>query len=38
VLAAELSLRIDLRPEELNFLVQAWKAAFTKAQSLGWLY
>jgi hypothetical protein len=22
------------RPEELNFLVQAWKAASTKAQSL----
>ena len=24
--------------EELNFYVGAWKAAFAKAQSLGWLY
>jgi hypothetical protein len=24
--------------EELVFLVRAWKAAFAKAQSLGWLY
>jgi len=24
--------------EQMVFLVQAWKAAFAKAQSLGWLY
>ena len=31
-------LRIDPSAEELNFLVRAWKAAFAKAQSFGWLY
>ena len=31
-------LRNDPTREELNFLVRAWKAAFAKAQSLGWLY
>jgi hypothetical protein len=25
-------------PEELILLVREWKAAFAKAQSLGWLY
>jgi hypothetical protein len=38
VLIADDALRTDPRPEKLNFLVQAWKAAFAKAQSLGWLY
>jgi hypothetical protein len=28
----------DPSSEELIFLVRAWKAAFAKAQSLGWLY
>ena len=28
----------DPSAEQLVFLVQAWKAAFAKAQSLGWLY
>jgi hypothetical protein len=30
-------MRGDLEPEQLSFLVQAWKAAFAKAKSLGWL-
>ena len=30
-------MRGDPEPEELSFLVQAWKAAFAKAKSLGWL-
>jgi hypothetical protein len=30
-------LRRDPGPEELSFLVQAWKAAFHKAKPLGWL-
>ena len=30
-------LRHDPNPEELKFLVRAWKAAFEKAKSLGWL-
>jgi hypothetical protein len=30
-------MRDDPEPEELSFLVQAWKAAFAKAKSLGWL-
>ena len=29
---------IDGSAEELGFYVGAWKAAFAKAQSLGWLY
>jgi hypothetical protein len=31
---------IRIRPsaEELTFYGRAWKAAFAKAQSLGWLY
>ena len=31
-------MRNDPSAEELKFLVRAWKAAFAKAQSLGWLY
>jgi hypothetical protein len=38
VLVAVEPLRNDPTIEELNFLVRAWKAAFAKAQSLGWLY
>jgi hypothetical protein len=38
VLVADDLMRSDPSPEELNFLIQAWKAAFAKAQSLGWLY
>ena len=39
VLAAEdLMQKSDPSAEQLVFLVQAWKAAFAKAQSLGWLY
>jgi hypothetical protein len=38
VLVADNPMRTDFSPEELNFLVQAWRAVFAKAQSLGWLY
>ena len=38
ILEAVNPLRIDPNAEQLVFLVQAWKAAFAKAQSLGWLY
>ena len=38
VLEAVESMRNDPSAEELIFLVRAWKAAFAKAQSLGWLY
>jgi hypothetical protein len=38
ILEAVEPMRIDPGAEELIFLVRAWKAAFTKAQSLGWLY
>ena len=31
-------MRNDPHGEELNFLVRTWKAAFAKAQSLGWPY
>jgi hypothetical protein len=31
-------MRAHPSPEELTFLVQAWKTVFAKAQSLGWLY
>ena len=31
------SMRGDPEPEKLKFLVQAWKAAFAKAKSIGWL-
>jgi hypothetical protein len=37
LVAADLK-RSDPSPEELNFLVEAWRAAFAKAQKLGWLY
>jgi len=37
VLVALDSMRRDPKGEELTFLVRAWKAAFGKAQSLGWL-
>ena len=38
VLVADDVTRTDPSPEELIFLVRAWKAAFAKASSLGWLY
>ena len=38
VLVADDPMRNDPSPEELIFLVRAWKAAFAKARSLGWLY
>ena len=38
ILEAVEPLRIDPSVEELIFLVRAWKAAFAKAQSLGWLH
>jgi len=31
------SMRDDPDTENLNFLVQAWKAAYSKAKALGWL-
>ena len=37
VLVAQDSMRKDPKGEELMFLVRAWKEAFAKAQSLGWL-
>jgi hypothetical protein len=37
ILEAIEPMRIDLSAEELTFYVRAWKAAFAKAQSLGWL-
>jgi hypothetical protein len=38
ILEAVDPLRIDPSAEELIFLVRAWKVAFAKAQSLGWLH
>jgi len=38
ILEAVDPMRIDPSAEELIFLVRAWKAAFAKAQSLGWLH
>jgi hypothetical protein len=38
ILEATEPMRNDPSGEELIFLVRAWKAAFAKAQSLGWLY
>ncbi len=38
VLVALEPMRNDPHGEELNFLIRAWKAAFAKAQSLGWPY
>ena len=37
VLEATEPMRNDPSAEELIFLVRAWKTAFAKAQSLGWL-
>jgi hypothetical protein len=37
VLVALDPMRNDPNPQELIFLVRAWKAAFAKAQSLDWL-
>jgi len=38
ILEATEPMRNDPSGEELIFLVRAWKAAFAKAQSLGWLH
>jgi hypothetical protein len=38
LLVADDLTRTDPSPDQLIFLVRAWKAAFAKAQSLGWLY
>jgi len=38
LVADDLMQKNDPSSEELIFLVRAWKAAFAKAQSLGWLY
>ena len=38
VVVADDQMRDDPSAEKLIFLVRAWKAAFAKAQSLGWLY
>ena len=38
ILEAVEPVRIGSKADELAFYVQAWKAAFVQAQSLGWLY
>jgi len=38
MLATDNRMRNDPSGDELIFLVRAWKAAFAKARSLGWLY
>jgi len=38
MLATDNRMRNDPSGDELIFLIRAWKAAFAKAQSLGWLY
>jgi len=38
LVADDLMRKSDPSAEQMVFLVQAWKAAFAKAQSLGWLY
>jgi len=38
LVADDVMRKSDPSGEELIFLVHAWKAAFAKAQSLGWLY
>ena len=38
MLATDNRMRNDPSGDELIFLLRAWKAAFAKAQSLGWLY
>jgi hypothetical protein len=38
LVADDLMRKTDPSAEQMVFLVEAWKAAFAKAQSLGWLY
>ena len=38
LVADDVMRKADFSAEELILLVRAWKAAFKKAQSLGWLY
>jgi len=38
LVADEVMRKTDPSAEDLILLVRAWKAAFDKAQSLGWLY
>ena len=38
LVADDLMRKTDPSAEQMVFLTQAWKAAFAKAQSLGWLY
>jgi hypothetical protein len=38
LVADDLMRKTDPSAEQMVFLVQAWKVAFAKAQSLGWLY
>ena len=38
LVADDVMRKTDPSAEELILLVRAWKAAFKKAQSLGWLY
>ena len=38
LVADEVMRKTDPSAEDLILLVRAWKAAFAKAQSLGWLY
>ena len=38
LVADDVMRKADPSAEELILLVRAWKAAFAKAQSLGWLY
>ena len=38
LVADDVMRKADFSAEELILLVRAWKAAFDKAQSLGWLY
>jgi hypothetical protein len=38
LVANDVMRKTDPSAEELILLVRAWKAAFAKAQSLGWLY
>jgi hypothetical protein len=38
LVADDLMRKTDPSAEQMVFLVRAWKAAFAKAQSLGWVY
>jgi len=38
LVADDVMRKADFSAEELILLVRAWKVAFKKAQSLGWLY